>query len=69
MSPIATTHFDDLVQGLTSKISKLSSRSVLDELTLEEKVSLVSGRSFCDTAAVDRLNIPSIKVSDGPSGM
>ena len=67
MPPIATSPSVDL-QGVVHKISKLSTGSILDALTLEEKVSLLSGRSFCDTPSIDRLNITSIKVSDGPSG-
>lgn len=43
-------------------------RSLIEALTLEEKVALLSGRSFCDTPGVPRLNVASLKVSDGPSG-
>lgn len=43
--------------------------SVISELTLEEKASLLSGLDVWRTKPVDRLGIPSIKVSDGPHGM
>src|SRR6266568_137642 len=43
-------------------------QSLLRELTLEEKVSLLAGASFWYTTAVERLGIPAIKVSDGPNG-
>ncbi len=44
-------------------------RSLLKELSLEEKVSLCSGSDFWHTKEIKRLNIPSVMVSDGPSGL
>lgn len=41
----------------------------LDELTLEEKVALVSGADMWHTASVDRLGIPALWMSDGPNGV
>lgn len=38
-------------------------QSLLPELTLEEKVSLLSGRDFHAAAGIDRLGIPPMKVS------
>ena len=37
-------------------------------LTLDEKTALLAGADFWSTVAVDRLGIPSIRVTDGPSG-
>ncbi len=42
--------------------------SLLTQMTLPEKVSLMAGANFWETVAIERLNIPSIKVSDGPNG-
>lgn len=42
---------------------------ILSQLTLEEKASLVTGRDFWNTANIDRLNIPSLKLTDGPHGV
>jgi beta-glucosidase len=37
-------------------------------LTTDEKIALLSGADFWTTVAVERLGIPSIAVTDGPSG-
>ncbi|MAM09770.1 MAG: glycosyl hydrolase [Rhizobiaceae bacterium] len=41
---------------------------LLDELTLEEQVSLMAGADFWTTVPIPRLGIPAVKVSDGPNG-
>ncbi|KAF3939372.1 Beta-glucosidase [Dactylella cylindrospora] len=40
----------------------------LTQLTLEEKISLLAGKDFWRTVPVPDKKIPSVKVSDGPSG-
>ena len=42
--------------------------SLIKELTLEEKVSILSGSSAWHTTAIPRLNIPRVKMTDGPIG-
>ncbi|KAA6488901.1 beta-glucosidase [Agrobacterium rhizogenes] len=41
---------------------------ILDKMTLEEQVSLLSGADFWTTVAIERLGVPKIKVTDGPNG-
>ena len=41
---------------------------LLGQLTLEEKVSMLAGADTWHTVAVERLGIPSLKMSDGPNG-
>ena len=41
---------------------------LLEKMTLEEKVSLMTGRGIWDANPEDRLEIPALKVTDGPNG-
>ncbi|WFR60132.1 glycoside hydrolase family 3 C-terminal domain-containing protein [Anaerocolumna sp. AGMB13025] len=43
--------------------------NLVSQLTLEEKAGLCSGLDFWLTKAVERLNIPSVMLSDGPHGL
>ena len=42
---------------------------VIEQLTLEEKAQICSGRDFWHTQNVNRLGIPSIMMCDGPNGL
>ena len=41
---------------------------VLAELTLEEKAALTAGDDFWSTVAIERLDIPKVRLTDGPNG-
>ena len=42
--------------------------ALLDQMTLEEQVSLLTGADFWTSVPIPRLNVPAFKVSDGPNG-
>jgi beta-glucosidase len=42
--------------------------ALLNQMTLEEKISLAAGATFWTTVPVERLGIPALKVTDGPNG-
>jgi beta-glucosidase len=44
-------------------------QELLDQLTLREKVSLLSGRDSWNTVPIERLGIPSLTMTDGPHGV
>lgn len=48
---------------------RIEARSLLAELSLDEKISLTAGRDPWSTVPVERLNIPWIWMSDGPHGL
>ena len=42
---------------------------IIDEMTLEEKAYLCTGKDMWSTYNIDRLSIPSMVTSDGPHGL
>ena len=48
---------------------KRKHQDIINRMTLEEKARFVSGKDFWQTVNIDRLNIPSAFLSDGPHGL
>lgn len=58
----------DMKTGTDEKI-EMQVEALLEQLTLDEKITMIHGAGFFKTAAVDRLGIPALKTSDGPMGV
>ncbi len=43
--------------------------NLVEKMTLQEKVALLAGANTWETVPVERLGIPSLKVTDGPNGV
>jgi beta-glucosidase len=48
--------------------TRSAAKEKLSQLTLEEKVSLLTAADFWRTKAIPEKGIPSIKTTDGPNG-
>jgi len=48
--------------------ARIKAKEKLEQLTLEEKVSLLTAADFWRTTAIPEKGIPAIKTSDGPNG-
>lgn len=44
-------------------------KAVLEQLNLDEKVSLLAGADWWNTVPIPRIGVPSIRCSDGPNGV
>jgi beta-glucosidase len=53
---------------ILEKTMKEKIENLLNQMTLEEKVSMVAGATMWSTTGVERLGIPALKVTDGPNG-
>lgn len=59
-----TTMYSDPQQTLESRVD-----SLLQAMTLDEKLSLCAGQNFWQTKAIPRLGIKRFKMTDGPRGV
>ena len=44
-------------------------QNIIEQMTLEEKAAILSGKNEWESRDIKRLNIPSIVCSDGPHGL
>ena len=47
----------------------MNQKNIISKLTLEEKIAMIHAAGLFRSGAVKRLNIPSLVMSDGPSGV
>ncbi|WP_029502330.1 beta-glucosidase family protein [Lachnoclostridium phytofermentans] len=51
------------------KVNETIIENLLSQMTLEEKIGLIHGNGIFRSGGVERLGIPSLKMSDGPMGV
>ncbi|KAH7075725.1 glycoside hydrolase superfamily [Paraphoma chrysanthemicola] len=54
---------------ITTMTHMANVEDLLEQLTIKEKIDLLAGIDFWHTKSIPRLNIPSIRLSDGPNGV
>ena len=64
--PVAGLALDD---GRPDPATERRIDGLIAQMTLEEKVSLLSGATQFSTVAIPRLGVPSLRMADGPNGL
>lgn len=54
---------------MDQKIMMEKAETLMSQLTLDEKIGMIHGAHLFETKGVERLGIPSLKMSDGPMGV
>ncbi|WWC89936.1 uncharacterized protein L201_004865 [Kwoniella dendrophila CBS 6074] len=55
-------------KGMDRSFLKVQVEDLVDQMSMGEKVSLLAGEDWWRTVSIARLNIPSVKLTDGPNG-
>ena len=53
----------------TEEMTNPKIRKILDQMSLEDKIALCSGKDFWHTKEFEKYGIPSIMMTDGPHGL
>jgi beta-glucosidase len=61
---VSATPYKDASVATEKRVADLLSR-----MTLEEKATMLAGSGWMESAAIERLGIPAIKMADGPMGV
>ncbi|MGA7786120.1 MAG: glycoside hydrolase family 3 N-terminal domain-containing protein, partial [Candidatus Acidiferrales bacterium] len=69
LAPNAAPPAASIKQAAQEKDIERRVEDLLQKMTLEEKIDLLSGRRDFYTLAIDRLGIPALKMADGPMGV
>lgn len=52
-----------------AEVAREQAKEICDQLSLDEKIGLIGGRDIARMNGIERFNVPSLKTSDGPSGI